>query len=50
MAGLVDLVRRGEIGKGETVLFWHTGGTPALHAYAGELAGPGRAAPAGAAG
>jgi D-cysteine desulfhydrase family pyridoxal phosphate-dependent enzyme len=38
MAGLVDLVRRGEIGRRETVLFWHTGGTPALHAYAGELA------------
>jgi L-cysteate sulfo-lyase len=37
MAGLVDLVRRGEIGKRETVLFWHTGGAAALHAYAGEL-------------
>jgi len=37
MAGLVDLVRRGEIGRRETVLFWHTGGTPALHAYAKEL-------------
>ncbi|HUL61324.1 MAG TPA: D-cysteine desulfhydrase family protein [Anaeromyxobacteraceae bacterium] len=39
MAGLVDLVRRGEFGKDETVLFWHTGGTPALHAYAEQLAG-----------
>ncbi|HTN53194.1 MAG TPA: D-cysteine desulfhydrase family protein [Anaeromyxobacter sp.] len=37
MAGLLDLARKGELGKGETVLFWHTGGTPALHAYAGEL-------------
>lgn len=37
MAGLIDLVRRGEIGKDETVLFWHTGGSPALYAYADEL-------------
>jgi len=37
MAGLIDLVRRGEIGKSETVLFWHTGGSPALYAYAEEL-------------
>jgi D-cysteine desulfhydrase len=37
MAGLLDLVRRGEIGKDETVLFWHTGGSPALYAYADEL-------------
>ncbi len=37
MAGLIDLVRRGEIGRAETVVFWHTGGSPALYAYAGEL-------------
>jgi D-cysteine desulfhydrase len=37
MAGLIDLTRRGEIGSDETVLFWHTGGTPALFAYADEL-------------
>jgi D-cysteine desulfhydrase family pyridoxal phosphate-dependent enzyme len=37
MAGLVDLVRRGAIAKDETILFWHTGGTPALHAYAEAL-------------
>jgi D-cysteine desulfhydrase len=37
MAGLIDLVRRGEIRKRETVLFWHTGGTPALYAYAEQL-------------
>ena len=37
MAGLVDLVRRGEFRAGETIVFWHTGGTPALFAYAGEL-------------
>ncbi|HKQ62839.1 MAG TPA: D-cysteine desulfhydrase family protein [Candidatus Polarisedimenticolaceae bacterium] len=37
MAGLLDLVRQGEIGRKETILFWHTGGTPALYAYADEL-------------
>jgi L-cysteate sulfo-lyase len=37
MAGLIDLVRKGEIGKSETVLFWHTGGAAALHAYSDEL-------------
>jgi D-cysteine desulfhydrase family pyridoxal phosphate-dependent enzyme len=37
MAGLLDLVRRGTIGAGETVLFWHTGGIPALFAYADVL-------------
>lgn len=33
MAGLIGLARRGEIGDGERVLFLHTGGLPALHAY-----------------
>ena len=37
MAGLIDLVRRGEFGKRETIVFWHTGGSAALFAYAGEL-------------
>lgn len=36
-AGLLDLIRRGVIGKDETVLFWHTGGAPALWAYAEKL-------------
>lgn len=36
-AGLLDLIRRGVIGRAETVLFWHTGGTPALFAYAEQL-------------
>jgi D-cysteine desulfhydrase family pyridoxal phosphate-dependent enzyme len=31
-AGLVDLVRKGFFKTDETVLFWHTGGTPALFA------------------
>jgi D-cysteine desulfhydrase family pyridoxal phosphate-dependent enzyme len=39
MGGLIDLVRRGEIGPRERILFWHTGGIPALFAYASELMG-----------
>ncbi|RLD10407.1 MAG: D-cysteine desulfhydrase family protein [Chloroflexota bacterium] len=31
-AGLIDLIRKGFFGAEETVLFWHTGGTPALFA------------------
>jgi len=34
---LVDLIRQGSFKRGETVLFWHTGGAPALFAYAKEL-------------
>jgi L-cysteate sulfo-lyase len=34
---LVDLIRNGVFKRGETVLFWHTGGGPALFAYAKEL-------------
>jgi len=34
---LVDLIRKGVFKPDETVLFWHTGGTPALFAYAREL-------------
>ena len=36
-AGLLDQIRRGLIGPGETVLFWHTGGVPALFAYTQDL-------------
>ncbi|MDI6710920.1 MAG: D-cysteine desulfhydrase family protein [Bacillota bacterium] len=32
MAGLLDYVRKGVIPKGSKVLFWHTGGTPAIFA------------------
>ena len=35
MAGLIDLVRRGEIGADSTVLYAHLGGQPALNAYSG---------------
>jgi len=37
MAGLIDHVRQGRIGRDETVVFVHTGGQPALFAYAQEL-------------
>ena len=33
MAGLIDLVRRGEIEKRSAVLYAHLGGQPALNAY-----------------
>ncbi len=33
MAGLVDLVRRGSFRKDDKVIFFHTGGTPALFPY-----------------
>ncbi|HTX92519.1 MAG TPA: D-cysteine desulfhydrase family protein [Anaerolineales bacterium] len=38
-AGLIDLIRKGFFKKEETVLFWHTGGQPALFAekYQSEL-------------
>jgi D-cysteine desulfhydrase len=39
MAGLIDLIGKGEFSRSETVLFWHTGGTPALFAYADQLLG-----------
>jgi D-cysteine desulfhydrase len=38
-AGMVDLIRKGFFRRDETVLFWHTGGTPALFAYARDLRG-----------
>lgn len=38
MAGLVDLVTSGEIGRDSTVLFAHLGGQPALNAYSGVFA------------
>lgn len=37
MAGLIDGVRRGEVPRDATVVFIHTGGTPALFAYAADL-------------
>lgn len=37
MGGLIDLIRRGEFAKGQSVLFWHTGGAAALSAFAERL-------------
>jgi len=37
MAGLIGLSRRGYFGRDENVLFLHTGGATALHAYEREL-------------
>ena len=37
LAGLIDLIRTGEFVPGQNVLFWHTGGSPALFAYARQL-------------
>jgi D-cysteine desulfhydrase family pyridoxal phosphate-dependent enzyme len=34
MAGLIDMIRKGRFAKDEAVVFVHTGGTPALSAYA----------------
>jgi len=34
---MLDLIQSGAIGRQERVLFWHTGGTPALFAYADQL-------------
>jgi 1-aminocyclopropane-1-carboxylate deaminase/D-cysteine desulfhydrase-like pyridoxal-dependent ACC family enzyme len=34
---MIDLIRKGEIRGDDKVLFWHTGGTPALFAYADRL-------------
>ncbi len=37
MGGLIDMIRNKEFTSSDTVLFWHTGGTPALFQYAKEL-------------
>jgi L-cysteate sulfo-lyase len=37
MGALVDLIRKKAFRPDETVLFWHTGGAPALFAYAKDL-------------
>jgi D-cysteine desulfhydrase family pyridoxal phosphate-dependent enzyme len=37
MGGLIDMIERGELSREHSVLFWHTGGTPALFPYVGDL-------------
>lgn len=34
---MLDMIENGQISKNSTILFWHTGGTPALFPYATEL-------------
>ena len=34
MGGFLDLIQKGYFTKDQTVLFWHTGGTPELFAWA----------------
>ena len=37
LGGLIDIIEKEHIKRGETVLFWHTGDTNALHAYKKEF-------------
>jgi len=37
LAGMIDMIRQGEIRPEENVLFWHTGDTSALFAFSKEL-------------
>lgn len=37
MSGLIDHIKTGQLRKGETVVFVHTGGNPAVFAYAEDL-------------
>ncbi len=37
MSGLIGHIREGRLGRDETVVFLHSGGTPAVFAYAEEL-------------
>lgn len=45
MAGLIDLSRKGYFARGENVLFLHTGGMPALHAFEAQVLGDAPVAP-----
>lgn len=37
MGGLIDMIRSGEFKSSDKILFWHTGGAPALFDYAQQL-------------
>ena len=37
MGGLFDMIRTEKLSKKDNVLFWHTGGTPALFAYSNSI-------------
>ncbi len=40
MGGLIDLIRWGAFTRTQRILFWHTGGWPALFAYGDQLGDP----------
>ncbi|MGD1048330.1 MAG: D-cysteine desulfhydrase family protein, partial [Candidatus Krumholzibacteriaceae bacterium] len=37
MAGLIDMIRKGEFTPRDVVLFWHTGGIPAVFDHAKDI-------------
>ena len=37
MAGLISMARSGELSRGDTALYWHTGGLPALFRFAADM-------------
>ena len=41
MGGLISKIRAGEFSQSDSIVFWHTGGHPALFAHAGALHPPG---------
>jgi D-cysteine desulfhydrase len=40
MGGLMEMIKAGRFTSADTVLFWHTGGAPALFPYAADLIAP----------
>jgi L-cysteate sulfo-lyase len=40
MAGLIDLIRKGQLRKGQNVVFLHTGGAVGLYGYLHAFAAP----------
>lgn len=40
MGALMDMIEKGRFQQNDTILFWHTGGSPALFPYATELLTP----------
>jgi D-cysteine desulfhydrase len=37
--GMIDLIKKGYFNSAKNILFLHTGGAPALYAYAGDFWG-----------
>ncbi len=37
LGGMMDMIKKGEFTSGDSVLFWHTGGSPALFPYADQI-------------